>query len=281
MGRSFKTPFAALFLGAATILSQSNAAQEPPRTPQISAHPQAQRFAAGIYLAYVRTASPSLNSVIENGLLNLAIEAGRRSTIEIAGVTGVDLERDDLSFFPKLYWQINANTPPLSTKAQENLQKFVKSGRLLVIDMQPVQTAPGQPSFLRRILGNVQLLEQNKPLRIVEGGHSLTHSFYMLEGLPGTRNDTHTLSNGTARDAATVIIGQNRNWAQAWAGVSLQPDPNADDPGTTPYEQAMRAGLNMIASALNGTMKDDAVHQETLRVKRELRKQEAEKKRGP
>jgi hypothetical protein len=258
-----------LFLGAAMALP-SQAQISTPSTPETLGAPQAQRYATGTFLAFVRTGQNSLDHAAEKGLLNLAVELSQRSTIELDGVAAIDLEQDDLSFFPKLYWQIHPNTKPLSRKGQENLQKFLETKRLLVID---IQSTPGQKIDLRRVLGDVQI---QQPMHVLDKDHSLTYSFYMLDGLPGTHNDSYVLRNGTKGQPTTVIIGQNKNWAQAWAGISIPPGTAQDDPPSA-YEMSLRAGINMVLSALGGTLKDDAAHQETIQIKRAQR----DKEKGP
>src|SRR5205814_505886 len=59
-------------------------------------------------LAYIRTGSDAVDAASRAGLLGLTDILNRRTAVETAEPLAVDLERDDLIFFPLLYWPVTA-----------------------------------------------------------------------------------------------------------------------------------------------------------------------------
>ena len=74
------------------------------------------------YLAYIKGPNENLNRLAERGLLRLAQNAYIRTSFEPAGIVGLDIEKDDLSLFPFIYWPVSEQHPPLSTDARLKVQ---------------------------------------------------------------------------------------------------------------------------------------------------------------
>src|SRR6185503_10615968 len=64
-------------------------------------------YADGFYLAYIKSGDPALDAACLEGLKNLADILRQRTSIEPAGVAGLDPEYDQLVFFPLIYWPIS------------------------------------------------------------------------------------------------------------------------------------------------------------------------------
>ena len=61
----------------------------------------------GVVLAYVRTGDAALDDLSAAGLLGLSDRLTERTSIEPLLPMGVDIETDELAFFPFLYWPVS------------------------------------------------------------------------------------------------------------------------------------------------------------------------------
>src|SRR5690606_5787652 len=116
-----------------TAQEPTTAASSTP-TPD-TADSSALRHANGLYLAYVTTPSPAHNENYRRALYALSLGLIERTSIEPRGVAAVNIETDDLTFFPVLFWPIVTNTNPLSEKEQERIQKYIDHGGTIVFDV--------------------------------------------------------------------------------------------------------------------------------------------------
>lgn len=219
-------------------------------------------YARDLYLAYVRSPEENLNRLAERGLANLVIESHRRTSVEPAGVVGINLETDDLSFFPMLLFQIEERTPRLSETARLKLQEYMNNGGFLIIDLQGGRV--NSSNTLNVLLDDLQI-GAAEPL--VEG-HALTQSFYLVSNLPGVNDRGAWVEADNAatgeRSQTSILIGAN-NWAGAWSALMASPETS---------ETAIRSGLNMLLYALSGNYKTDPMHEETIIIKREFQEQQ-------
>lgn len=257
--------FAATAMTGGLAMAQEDTATTAPATPQQqnnAAGPA--QYASGNYLAYIKAPSVFVNNETKTGLTALANTLIERTSYEPEGIAGLDIEQDDLSLFPFIYWPVTSGTAPLSEKAQNKLQNYIDNGGMIVIDVRDQSLAPGRSNHLKNILGNVRI----NNLTPMEEGHSLTKSFYLVSDLRGSNNfgkvwvESDLASNGNS--VSSVIIGQ-KNWAGAWAGKTLEGRPKE-------YENAIRSGINMIMYALSGNYKQDALHAPVILEKMEKRR---------
>src|SRR6185295_8683111 len=72
-------------------------------------------------LAYVKTGIPELDATSRAGLIGLTTVLNDRTAVETGPPMGVDVESDELAFFPLLYWPISPSQPPLSDVAVEHV----------------------------------------------------------------------------------------------------------------------------------------------------------------
>lgn len=226
-------------------------------------------YALNIYLAYVTTPSQSNNRLIQTGLINLATQTTARSSIEPAGIVGIDLERDDLSSLPLIYFQVTEFTPRLSPQARDNIHQFMARGGLVIIDVtdRTIRTSRTLPG----ILDDLQI----PPLAELQEGHPLTQSFYLVSALPGITERNVLVENVSPdrqRSRFTSVIVSDQNWAGAWSGIMTGPDV---------YENAIRSGMNMIFGALTGALKIDEIYLETFEIKREFQREEDQNQLTP
>lgn len=222
-------------------------------------------------LAYVVTGLGDVDATSKAGLTGLGIVLTQRTTYAPQEPLGVDLEKDDLSFFPLIYWPMDPREKDLSAAALSKVAEYMRNGGTILIDTRdltlgPVRgpNNPGEKT-LRRLLGKLDM----PPLAPVPPAHVLTKSYYLISTFPG-RWDGGTLwaqvlppSDAPIRGGdgvSPVIIGGN-DWAAAWS-VDAHGRPLVDvtPGGSTQRELAFRFGVNLVMYALTGNYKTDQVH---------------------
>ncbi|MFV3074668.1 DUF4159 domain-containing protein [Niveispirillum fermenti] len=216
------------------------------------------------WLAFVRTGDGAVDNISRAGLEGLGRVLADRTAIDVAGAMGVDLENDELAFFPLIYWPVTAGQTELSEKARTHLNDYMRQGGMVLIDTRtPTANGSGGPggAGLESLLRGLDI----PPLAPVGAEHVLSKAFYLLGDFPGryaggevwveARED-----NSSNDGVSSVIIGSN-DWAAAWA---------MDDRGRPLYpvmpgperqrEIAYRVGVNIVMYALTGNYKADQVH---------------------
>ncbi|MGO4908085.1 DUF4159 domain-containing protein [Pseudorhodobacter sp. W20_MBD10_FR17] len=267
---------AVLLLGLALLSPDVLRAQE---TPAQSAAQDARAIEAtsAVRLGYILTGDAKVDTVSEAGLRGLGQRLFERTTIEPEAPLSVNLESDELLFFPFLYWPITMDQPSPSAAAYSKLNRYLRTGGMILFDTRDGDIAgTGQTPQARKL----QLLAAPldiPPLEILPEDHVLTRSFYLLQDFPGryTQRDLWVeaappdaeLAEGmpfrNLNDGVTpVVIGAN-DWAAAWA---LDSNGNAMFPigrgytGERQREIATRFGINLIMHVLTGNYKSDQVH---------------------
>ncbi|WP_137389736.1 DUF4159 domain-containing protein [Rhodoligotrophos defluvii] len=225
-------------------------------------------------LAYVRTGDSEVDQISEAGLTGLTEVLMQRTAVEAAPPVGVDIERDDIVFFPMLYWPVLPDAPALSPAASARVDAYLKNGGTILFDTRDhqsnVQSLAGGVSpatqALQRILANVNV----PPLTPVPPEHVLTKAFYLLQTFPGrwaggqlwVEAGGGATPEGSANfdGVSSVIIGAN-DYAAAWAlNVDGQPMFPAVPGGARQREMALRSGVNIVMYVLTGNYKADQVH---------------------
>lgn len=253
-----KSRFAGILVAAFTMaagLGTAVHAQEGPATeaPIIQQQETVQReslsaeqinYINNLHLGYVTSSSSSVNRTVEAGMDALVDGLREKTTIQPAGVAAIDIENDDISYFPFIYWPVRNDAAPLSDEARQRVQDYMDNGGVILFDVQG-----GNFTVLRRVIGDMSV----NPLVPIEEEHTLSKSFYLLANLPGQDNfGTVWVERADEEDpeqVSSVIIG-SKNWASAWASEEASRD----------NEMAMRSGINLVMYALTGNYKSDQVH---------------------
>jgi hypothetical protein len=274
----------ALALGAGLVLivpapAHAQGAGNPPATgaqaqPTPPLRQQDIDSALHTRLAYVITGDQQVDATSRAGLVGLSDALIARTTFEPAEPIGVDPARDELAFYPVLYWPVVAGRPLPSEAALRHLDTFMKNGGTVIFDTRDALTSNGGSSpetqQLRRMLATLDIPE----LKPVPPDHVLTKAFYLLDNFPGRYGSGQTwvealppaAEDGERRparagDGVSPIIITSNDLAAAWAvgtdGVPLYPVLGADP---RQREMAYRSGINMIMYALTGNYKADQVH---------------------
>lgn len=269
-----------LALGAPFALAPDHArAQQPAPNAQPDTRPPIPRAllanGAQTRLAYVVTGDKPVDDMSKAGLAGLNTVLGARTALEPGEPVGVSVERDELAFFPVLYWPIVAGRPIPSAETLRKLEAYMKGGGLVIFDTRDAMSArPGggttpEGDQLKRMLQTLDIPE----LEPLPRDHVLTKTFYILDELVG-RYDTGTTwvetlppadSDGRrparAGDNVSPIVITANDLASAWAidrrGEGLVPLSGGDP---RQRELALRGGINLVMYALTGNYKADQVH---------------------
>jgi hypothetical protein len=235
-------------------------------------------------LAYVVTGNPDVDSIVKAGMAGLTLFLAQRTALEAGDPVGVDPARDELAFFPLIYWPIVPGAPKPPQDAMNKIDAYMKQGGTVVFDTRDaVEAPPGEngaaqtPGMqtLRDILSSLDVPE----LEPVPREHVLTKTFYLLRDFPGRfnsgqtwvetlpRDDDDETASRPARggDGVSPIIITSNDLAGAWA---IRPDGQPMlpvTPGETRQREfAFRAGVNIVMYTLTGNYKADQVHAPAL-----------------
>ncbi|WP_386679586.1 DUF4159 domain-containing protein [Loktanella sp. R86503] len=251
-------------------------------TPKTSAAQDTDNFAiqatSSVVLGYVTTGDAQIDDVSEAGLRGLSDTLFRRTSIEPAAPMAVDLERDELAFFPFLYWPVVPGAPLPSRDAYAKLNRYLRSGGMILFDTRDADTARfGSASPQGRQLQVIARSLDIPPLEPIPEDHVLTRAFYLLQDFPGRTDSRDVWVEAAPPDAeladgmpfrnlndgvTPVVIGGN-DWARAWAvdarGSKMFP-VGRGQAGEIQREYAYRFGVNLIMHVLTGNYKSDQVH---------------------
>jgi uncharacterized protein DUF4159/aerotolerance regulator-like protein len=254
-------------------------AQQPPQLtkPQQDFALQASKQT---HLAYIVTGDAAIDEVSKAGLQGLTMFLAQRTALEAGEPIGLDPARDELAFFPIIYWPVAANAAKPSQAALDRIDAYMKRGGTVLFDTRDAVDAPPGPGgemqgpgmiALRSILSSLDIPE----LEPVPRDHVLTKTFFLLRDFPGrftsgqlwveaTPTDPEEeTSNRPARagDGVSSILITSNDLAGAWA---TRPDGQPMLPMVPgeprQREFAFRAGVNIVMYALTGNYKADQVH---------------------
>jgi hypothetical protein len=92
------------------------------------------------HLAYVITGDAEIDRTSEEGLSGLSKVLRARTALEPAEPMGVDIDKDELAFFPLLYWPVREDASPLSDATLAKIDTFMKQGGLVIFDTRDHET---------------------------------------------------------------------------------------------------------------------------------------------
>ena len=265
---------AVLILAALALTMPRAGAEDAPNA-------EAPRSALETKLAYVVTGDQDVDSVSKAGLGGLTLFLAQRTALEAGEPIGLDLTRDELVFYPLIYWPIVPGAARPSEEALKRIDSYMKQGGTVLFDTRDAVAAPpgsgGEtrgPGMieLRKILSSLDIPE----LEPVPRDHVLTKTFYLLHDFPGrfnsgqlwvealpAVNEDDEASRRPARggDGVSSIIITSNDFAGAWA---MRPDGQPMLPmvegEARQRELAFRAGVNIVMYTLTGNYKADQVH---------------------
>jgi hypothetical protein len=267
----------AIFAAALCAAPQAFAQTQAPAT---SADEQALKSTLETRLAYVITGDAEVDRISKAGLQGLTLFLAQRTALEAGEPIGLDPARDELAFYPLIYWPIVPSAPKPSREALEHIDAYMKQGGTVLFDTRDAVEAPSGPGgetqgpgmqALRTILSSLDIPE----LEPVRRDHVLTKTFYLLkdfpgrfntgqlwvEALPAVNDDEPASRPARAGDGVSSIIITSNDFAGAWAmrqdGQAMLPLVSAEP---RQREFAFRAGVNIVMYTLTGNYKADQVH---------------------
>ncbi|WP_106356921.1 DUF4159 domain-containing protein [Yoonia maritima] len=236
------------------------------------------RATSQVVLGHVITGNAQADEIAEAGLLGLSQTLFRRTSIEPSAPIGVDLETDELAFFPFLYWPITADQPLPSHDAYAKLNRYLRAGGMIMFDTRDADTARfGSGSPEGRKLQAIARSLDIPALEPVPSDHVLTRTFYLLQDFSGRyasrdvwveaapigATQIEGMPFRNLNDGVTPVIIGGNNWAAAWA-VNANGSPmlpvGRGMAGERQREIALRFGVNVIMHVLTGNYKSDQVH---------------------
>lgn len=248
---------------AALLATAPAAAQAPAAAEGDEAF--AMKAALGTHLAYVITGDPGVDEISRSGLAALSDVLNRRTAIEPEEPIAVDIEVDELAFFPLLYWPIVPNQADLTDAAIARLNAYMRNGGTVFFDTRDqVESGFGGVGPGMQRLREIARRLDIPALVPVPANHVLTKSFYLLDEFPGRYTGGRVwVQEGPGEqsgEVSAVIIGSH-DWAGAWART---PDGQFRFPvipgGELQREMAFRTGVNLLMYMYTGNYKADQVH---------------------
>ncbi len=217
------------------------------------------------HLAYVLTGDTKIDETSRAGLSGLGQILSRRTSIEPGAPIGLDIERDELAFFPLIYWPMTDRQNPLSDDARSRINQFLRNGGTIIFDTrdQSLSGIGGVGPGTRTLRGLVEGLDIPAVIEVPQD-HVLTKAFYLLQDFPGrwvggqvwVQQADERVNDGVS----SVIIGSN-DYAAAWAiDVDGRPMFPLVTGSARQRELAFRFGVNLVMYALTGNYKADQVH---------------------
>ena len=228
-------------------------------------------------LAYVATGDATVDETSRLGLSALTRVLSDRTSAELAEPIAVDPGRDELAFYPLIYWPVVALEPQPSAAARARLAAYMRNGGTVLFDTRDALTASpdGPPTpeglWLRALLDGVDF----PALEPAPRDHVLTKTFYLLdrivgrtaigqtwvEALPAPDPNDRAQRPVRAGDSVSPIIIVADDLAGGWAtdaeGRPLYPLVPG---GARQRELALRSGVNIVMYTLTGNYKADQVH---------------------
>lgn len=249
---------AAVILLAALMLQSTSAMAQQRSDGAIPA------AATATTLAFVITGDPQVDRVSAAGLEGLSEILRQRTAVEAGPPDGVDVERDELAFYPLLYWPIVEGAAPLTAAAADRLNRFMARGGMILFDTRDGHLASGQLQPASTTLRALTRRLNIPPVGAIGPEHVLTRSFYLLAEFPGRwSGGSLWVETGvsTTNDGVSPVIVGDADWAGAWAvDEAGRPMFPISGDGERQREMAYRFGVNLVMYTLTGNYKSDQVH---------------------
>jgi hypothetical protein len=269
---------------AALVLMVAGALIALPASSRATDEAAAIRAVSQTRLAYVVTGNTDVDEIVKSGLTGLTMFLAQRTALEPGDPVGVDPARDELAFFPLIYWPVIPGQPKPAATTLNRIDAYMKQGGTVLFDTRDaIEAPPGAngeaqtPGMLalRTILSSLDIPE----LEPVPREHVLAKTFYLLhdfpgryasgltwvEALPRERDDESEPRPARGGDGVSPIIITSNDLAGAWAirhdGQAMLPLSDAEP---RQREFAFRAGVNIVMYVLTGNYKTDQVHAPAL-----------------
>lgn len=214
--------------------------------------------AARTRIAYIETGDRKTDQVTSIGLAGLGRVLHQRTAVELAEPQAIDPSRDELAFYPLIYWPVIADSEVPSGATAQRINNYLENGGMILFDAKSTDSAVADT-----VVRIADALDVPK-LAPVPEGHVLTRAFYLLSDFPGRwagRPVWLAPAANRVNDGVAPIIAGSHDWTAAWAMDEFQEPLFAVVPGgERQRELAFRFGVNLMMYALTGNYKADQVH---------------------
>jgi hypothetical protein len=268
---------APIAIGALCTFAILGAAPPGARAKDAPAITQRDREAAlATKLAYVVSGDARVDEASRLGLEALSRALSQRTSFTPGAPVGIDPARDELAFYPMLYWPIVATAPLPSPQAIAKVGVYLKQGGTIVFDTRDALTShengPATPEtqWLRDLTRSLDI----PALEVAPRDHVITKTFYLLDGFYGRTTNGKTWVEALppdskddparpvrATDSVSSVVITSNDLAGAWAADrNGQPLYTLTPGGARQRELAIRGGVNLVMYTLTGNYKSDQVH---------------------
>lgn len=226
-------------------------------------------------IAYVISNIKEMDDVSQAGLSGLTQFISSRTALVPGEPIGVNIEIDELAFYPILYWPIHAESQIPNAATMARVDAYMKQGGSVLFDTRDQISGAlkngntQENSKLRQILSSLDI----PLLEPVPKEHVLTRSFYLLESFPGrydggdlwverigTSAEYEDRTNKNSDGVSSILITSN-DFAGAWAVDSVGRPMFATIPSNPRQRHyAYRVGVNILMYMMTGNYKADQVH---------------------
>ena len=178
------------------------------------------------------TGDSRVDRISGEGLYSLSETLARRTSFVPSEPQGIDPARDELSFYPLIYWPIAPDRPQPGPEVARRIEAYMKQGGLVLFDTRDAgmqfEGGPATPAqaWLKTFLKDIDL----PPLEPTPRDHVVTKTFYLLENFVGRTENGATYIEALppdtekegrparAGDGVSPIIIASNDLAAAWAG---------------------------------------------------------------
>jgi hypothetical protein len=222
---------------------------------------------------YIVTGDSDIDGISRDGLFGLGIVLTARTSIEPAEPMAIDVEHDELIFFPLIYWPIIPSQAALSPAAAVKVNHYLKTGGIILFDTRDhnagiTSLSGGLTPAVHRLRTLLRGLDipplMQVPVQPPENSHILTKAFYLMLDFPGRWTGGQVLvegHDGGVNDGVSSLIIGTHDWAAAWAlDEGRRPMFAVVPGGERQREAAFRFGINLAMYAMTGNYKADQVH---------------------
>ena len=230
-------------------------------------------------LAYVLSGDSNQDVSAYDGLKHLTNELRARTSYEPGDPIGLDLNKDELSLYPLIYWPIYSSIPQPNEKIIQKLATFMRFGGTVIFDTRNSNAHSNiigesrETSWLRILLQqlDVPVVEQ------VPRDHVITKTYYLINKIQGSGEPCESWVEKSFIDIAdeqrnnviqstdnvSSLIITSCNLASAWSRFSSENRFSSNN-DTHNLELAMRSGINIVMYTLTGNYKSDQVHKRRI-----------------
>ena len=154
-------------------------------------------------LAYVVTGNADVDSIVKAGMAGLTLFLAQRTALEAGDPVGVDPARDELAFFPLIYWPIVPGAPKPPQDALNNIDAYMKQGGTVLFDTRDaIEAPPGDNGAAQtpgmQTLARPSLLARRAGARTGAARTRADQDFYLLRDFPGRFTTGPDLGRGIA-----------------------------------------------------------------------------------